>query len=38
MKGKVKRKHLCRGWNFSTFAAHLVVPVQTVDATLHLVD
>src|SRR5215831_16216584 len=24
MEGKVKKKHLCHGWNFSTFAAHLV--------------
>jgi hypothetical protein len=24
IKRKVKKKHLSRGWNFSTFAAHLI--------------
>jgi hypothetical protein len=24
IKGKVKKKHFSRGWNFSTFAAHLI--------------
>jgi hypothetical protein len=24
MKGKVKKKHVSRGWNFSTFAAPLI--------------
>jgi hypothetical protein len=24
IKGKVKEKNLSRGWNFSTFAAHLI--------------
>jgi hypothetical protein len=24
IKGKVKKKNFSRGWNFSTFAAHLI--------------
>jgi hypothetical protein len=24
IKGKVKKKNLSRGWNFSTFAAHFI--------------
>ena len=24
IKGKVKKKNLSRGWNFSTFAAHVI--------------
>jgi hypothetical protein len=24
IKGKVKKKHFSRGWNFSTFAAHWI--------------